>query len=193
MDVTPDVVEQRRERLHALLWPPGEKPMSVWAVLDGARDPAVYAALVESRLEFRCLYEGRLPRELERVAPQLVELLPGHRLTNRLLGPAWGQAWGVFLRIEDPSNLRHHLRKLLKVRTEDGKTLLFRFYDPRVLRLTVGLFDAAQLAQWFGPVAAWICEGEGGDDVLIHSRQPGGRHKESRIGLPGPTELLGTP
>jgi hypothetical protein len=162
MDVTADVVEQRRERLHALLWPPGEKPMSVWAVLDAARDPAVYAALIESRLEFRCLYEGRIPREIERVAPQLVELLPGHRLTNRLLGSAWGQAWGVFLRIEDPSNLRHHLRKLLKVRTEDGRTLLFRFYDPRVLGLFLPTCDEGQLRTFFGPVTSFVMQGERG-------------------------------
>lgn len=174
MDVTADVIEQRRERLHALLWPPGEKPMSVWAVLDAARDPAVYAALIESRLEFRCLYEGRIPREIERVAPQLVELLPGHRLTNRLLGSAWGQAWGVFLRIEDPSNLRHHLRKLLKVKTEDGKTLLFRFYDPRVVPLVVRTFDEDQLREFFGPVRQWFGEGAGGDGAWLLERRATG-------------------
>lgn len=153
-----DLIEQRRERITALLWPPGQKPLSVWAVLDGARDPAVYAALLESRLEFRCLYEGRLHRDLERAAPQLVELLPGHRLTQRLLGPAWGQAWGVFLRIEDASNLRHHLRKLLKVKTEDGRTLLFRWYDPRVLRVYAPTCTAAEWRQFNGPITQWLLE-----------------------------------
>ena len=92
---------------------------------DCARDPAVYAALIDSRLEFRCLYSGRLPRELEMAAPQLVELLPGHRLTQRVLGEGWGRSWGVFMRIDDPSN-----------QDESGRQLLFRFYDPRVLRVS---------------------------------------------------------
>jgi hypothetical protein len=167
--VAADLIEQRIARLHALLWPPGEKPVSVWAVLDAARSPAVYAALIESRLEFRCLYEGPIPRELERVAPQLVELLPNHRLARRLLGPAWGGAWGVLLRIEDPSNLRHHLRKLLKVKTEDGRTLLFRWYDPRVLRVYAPTCTAREWQQFNGPVAGWMLEGAAADSAQLLS------------------------
>jgi len=130
----------------------------VWAVLDCARDPAVYAALIESRLEFRCLYSGRLPRELEMAAPQLVELLPGHRLTQRVLGEGWGRSWGVFMRIDDPSNLRHHLRKFLKVKDESGRQLLFRFYDPRVLRVYLPTCTGAELKQFFGPVRRFLME-----------------------------------
>lgn len=176
MSAMPDTtldLDTRRERLQTLLWPVGEVPQSVWAVLDGARDPAVYAALLESRLEFRCLYEGRIAPPLERVAPQLVELLPGHRLTQRLLGPAWGQAWGVFLRMEDPSNLRHHLRKLLKVKLEDGRRLLFRFYDPRVLRVFLPSCDGAQLQTVFAPGLAFVAEDIGGTSALSMSCRAG--------------------
>ncbi len=61
------------------LWPAASRGQSVWAVLDCARSPAVYRALLESRLEFLCLYSGKLARELEVVAPHIVELLPQHR------------------------------------------------------------------------------------------------------------------
>lgn len=180
--VAADPTEQRIAHLHALLWPPGEKSMSVWAVLDAARDPAIYAALIESRLEFRCLYEGPIPRELERVAPQLVELLPNHRLTRRLFGPAWGRSWGVFLRIEDPSNLRHHLRKLLKVKTEDGRTLLFRWYDPRVWRIFVPTCSDTQIRTLFEFGGSVIAESDSSCEA-IESGLIAGRLRSRSVGL----------
>ncbi|RVU44975.1 DUF4123 domain-containing protein [Rubrivivax rivuli] len=147
------------ERQQAL-WPApaASRAGSVWAVLDCAREPAVYGALIESRLEFRSLYSGSVPRALEMNAPQLVELLPGHRLAERLLGTAWGRAWGIFLRIDDAANLRHHLRKFLKVRDEQGRRLLFRYYDPRVLRSYLPTCTPEELAQVFGPIHSFVME-----------------------------------
>lgn len=157
----------QREQILQALWPEGAKSkLGVWAILDCARDPKIYLALLESKLEFRCLYSGKLPRELEMVAPHLVELLPNSRLTQRWLDEGWGQSWGVLLRIDDAANLRHHLRKFLKVRTEDGRTLHFRYYDPRVLRAYLPTCLPGELKQLFGPIGAWLMEGEVGDSIL---------------------------
>jgi hypothetical protein len=125
-----------------------------------------HLALLASKLEFRCLYSGRLPAALERAAPQLVELFPENRLVHRWLEEGWGQAWGVFLRIEDPSNLRHHLRGFLKVVDEDGRRLLFRFYDPRVLRRFLPSCNADERRQLFGPVQSYLTENAQGQSLL---------------------------
>lgn len=155
---------QQREQILAALWPEGgNSRLGVWAVLDCARDPKIYLALLESRLEFRCLYSGRLPQALERAAPHLVELLPSNRLVHRWLDEAWGQSWGVFLKIGDPSNLRHHLRKLLRVRSERGDYMLMRWYDPRVLGLLLRSFDAQQLRSMFGEIHAFAAEAAHGE------------------------------
>lgn len=156
-----------RQRIQDTLWPPGEaRHASVWAVLDCARDPAIYRLLLESRLEFLCLYSGKLPRELEMVAPHMVELLPGHRFTERLLGEGWGRSWGIFVQIDDPTALRPHLRRLLRVQDENGRRLLFRFYDPRVLRAFVPTCLPDELRQLFGPIAAWFAEDEDASRLL---------------------------
>lgn len=153
------MTSQQRERILQALWlQPGPPAAAVWAILDCARDPQIYRALLASQLEFRCLYAGRLPRELEMVAPQLVELSPGNRLALQWLDQGWGQSWGVLLRIDDPANLRHHLRKFLKVRDPQGRTLLFRYYDPRVLRAFLPAADAGQRKALFGPIAHWFTE-----------------------------------
>lgn len=147
--------------------------MGVWAILDGAREPAVHLALLASRLEFRCLYSGHLPRELEIVAPQLVELLPGNRLTSTLLDQAWGRSWGVLLKIDDPANLRHHLRKFLRVQDEQGRRLLFRYYDPRVLRNYLPTCTPQELREVFGPIDSFMIESEDGEGVDTFRLQRG--------------------
>ena len=95
-----------------------------------------------------------------------MELAPTNRLTATLLDDGWGRSWGVFLKIRDPANLRHHLRKFLKVRDEQGRKLLFRYYDPRVLRIFLPTVDAEQCAEVFGPIAAWLPEDSAGGLIL---------------------------
>jgi hypothetical protein len=174
--------EQRKQIMQAL-WPEGDaaSKMSVWAILDCARDPKIYLALLASRLEFRCLYSGKLPRELEMVAPQLVELHPGNRLTAQLLDEGWGNAWGVLLRTPDPVNLRHHLRKFLKVQDEDGRRLLFRYYDPRVLRVYLPTCTPSELRQVFGPIEGWLVEGVRDVKAIGYSLRAGKLHQSQCI------------
>ncbi len=166
------MTDEQRARILQSLWPAGPAGgAGVWAVLDCARDPRIYLALLESRLEFRCLYSGKLPKALEMVAPHLVELIPGNRLVGRLLDEGWGRAWGVFLKIDDPSNLRVHLRKFLKVQDERGRPLLFRFYDPRVLRIYMPSCRADELQRFFGPISAFLAEDAGAGRLIEYRRQ----------------------
>jgi hypothetical protein len=173
----------RRRAIVDALWAPGARAGSVWAVLDGARDPAVWAALVDARLDVRCLFAGPLPREVERAAPQLVELLPDHRLTQRLIDEGWGRAWGIFLRIGDPSNLRHQLRRQLRVRDDTGRALLLRWYDPRVLVDFLEVCDAEQRHQFFGEVDRFFAEDAGGTALRECRLESGGLRVRS-IALP---------
>jgi hypothetical protein len=175
---------EQRDAVLKVLWPEGSaSKLSVWGILDCARDPKIYLALLESRLEFRCLYSGRLPRALESNAPHLVELLPGHRLTLRWLEEGWGRSWGVMVKIDDSSNLRHHLRKFLKVRDEGGRTLLFRYYDPRVLRAYLPTCTDDECAQLFGPVHAYIAEASDGEGGLEFGLRQG-RLVQQRFVIP---------
>jgi Domain of unknown function (DUF4123) len=174
-----------RDSIISALWPSDVRnPPSVWALLDLARDPRIYQVLFQSRLEFLCLYSGRLPRRLELAAPHMVELLPRHPLVDRLVDEGWGRSWGVFVKIHDPTGLRRHLRRFLKVRDEEGRELLFRFYDPRVLRLYLPTCRRDELAQVFGPVMSYLTEGPGGE-TLIEFRFDGTRLVSQTRPLPG--------
>jgi len=184
------VNDEQRQAILQALWPEGEKSKrSVWAVLDCARDAKIYLALLESKLEFRCLYSGQVPPVLVMNAPHLVELSLGNRLVHRWLDEAWGSAWGVLLKIDDASNLRHHLRKFLRVRDSPRRQSLFRFYDPRVLRVFLPSCDLAQSRAFFGPIATWMCESRDGQSLLQVQRLAGvdsGASTSSPFTLRGP-------
>ena len=155
-----------RDRVMNALWPShGRQDGTVWAVLDCARDHRIYPALRLSRLDYRCLYSGRLAPALEAAAPHLIELAPSYAFTRTLIEMGWGKSWGIFVRIGDPTCLRYHLMTLLRVRDEEGRFLLFRYYDPRVLRVFLPTCRPDELAQMFGPIASYLSESEGGQSL----------------------------
>lgn len=158
----------RRRQIELALWPQGDAtPGSLWAILDCARNRRIYRELQVSKLDYQCLYSGDLPSELRVVAPHMVELSPRYSFTKTLLTQSWGQSWGIFARINDGTRLRHHLRKLLTVKDEEGRKLLFRYFDPRVLRAYLPTCTRDELSQVFGPVSCLFGEGAGEGNRLL--------------------------
>jgi hypothetical protein len=139
-------------RLKRLLWPQDSvRPVNVWAVLDAARDKKIYSLISRCYLDKCCLFAGELSPELEQAAPHLVQLSPRDSLSDSLLEFGWGQAWGMYLQSDDPiRTLRRHLRTFLRVRDEAGRYLLFRYYDPRVLRVYLPTCRVGELKHVFG-------------------------------------------
>ena len=174
--------EALRRQIELALWPQGvSTPGSLWAILDCARDRRIYRELAVSRLDYQCLYSGDLPTELKMVAPHMVELSPRYAFTKTLLEQCWGNSWGIFVRINDSTKLRHHLRSLLTVKAEDGRKMLFRYYDPRVLRSYLPTCAPAELAQICGPIRTYFAEGLDASDRL-HSFEFDG-HGLNQCGL----------
>lgn len=170
----------RVHRLIELLWSAGEGT-EVYALLDGARDRDIAPLVRLSRLHHACLYSGHVSARLQAAAPWLVILAPDATFTAELLARGWGQAWGCFLRVPPDVSLRRqreHFRELLRVRDEDGRRLLFRFYDPRVLRAWLPTCTAAELDLFFGPVPNIVAESEDGRSLTSWTRSEAGLHTE---------------
>lgn len=133
---------------------------NLYALVDAARDPLIYLGLQDfaPTEEIACLYGGATAEELAHVAPYLVRV--GQRThVFDWLWKGWGRRWGIFIRsAENLEGLRAHLRKLTKVRTEDGRALLFRFYDPNVLSIFLPTCVPAQIEEMFGPVKHFLME-----------------------------------
>ena len=138
-----------------------DPPVPLWAVLDGARDESIHPFVRDNFDESACLYSGAPAQTLQSVAPYLVRLRRDDPLVRELVARAWGNSWGVFF-VSDASqdHLRRHLRYFLRVRDEQGRHLLFRFYDPRVLRVYLPTCTSRELWLFFGAISAILVEGE---------------------------------
>lgn len=133
----------------------------IYAILDAARDNVIYPKLAESGNKKVCLFIGNQARELATVAPYLVELDEGDPFTQWLLDQGWGKSWGIFAESTGTFiELRNHFRSFLRVADENGKTLFFRYYDPRVLRIFLSTCDQKQIQTLFGPVSRYYAEGK---------------------------------
>ena len=160
-DAKPDVVETVGEYLFA------ERKANVYAIVDGAAVDELLDRLYAWEPEFECLYRGELPPDIAEVAPYLVRLDCKSAFTDWLLANGWGNHWGIFaVSRADLAEMRRHLRRLLTVHDEQGKPMLFRFYDPRVLRVFLPTCNAKELEEMFGPVMAYVVEGEEAQELL---------------------------
>ena len=172
----------RLARLEALFWP-NEFVRDVWMVVDGARDPQVYTHLRASYMEYSCLYNGQLEPPLEEAAPYLVRLEYQNRYTRQLLEMAWGNSWGIVVICDESlEKLRRHLRTLLVVRGPRGQQLVFRYYDPRVLRVYLPTCGAEDLRAVFGPVETFYVEDTNTDD-LWEFRRDGPRLLRNKLSI----------
>jgi len=156
-------------RLEQDLWPKGYR-RDVWMVVDAARDQRIFGMLLESRLQFSCLYSGPVPPALETLAPYLVQLEHDDTRCRRFLQRAVGNSWGIYLKCDTTlERLRKHLRGFLSVRDPAGNKLLFRYYDPRVMRVYLPTCSSEDLRTVFGPIDRFWVEGESADKLLDFS------------------------
>jgi len=139
-------------KVKRVLWPEDSvRPVNVWAVLDAAKDTRIFDLVSRCHLQKCCLFAGDLSPQLERSAPYLIKVSPRDSVTETLLDEGWGQGWGVFLQSDDSlAALRRHLRTFLRVKDESGRYLLFRYYDPGVLRIYLPTCLSEELKVVFG-------------------------------------------
>ena len=152
-------VEAARPGLAAPLFGKGDVP--VFGVLDGASVPKLVKQLFEQKPEYCCLYRGELEPDTASVAPYLVRLEPDSPFTEWVLRDGWGAHWGIFLTSAASLRaLRNHFRKFLHAELLDRRTVLFRYYDPRVLRTFLPACNPAELGGFFGQIQSFVAEGE---------------------------------
>jgi hypothetical protein len=148
------------------LWPNGFS-RDMWMIVDAARDRRIFSLLLQCHLEYSCLYSGTLSPELKLADPYLVQLDYDYEDTRRLITQAWGRSWGIFLRCDTSlEKLRRHLRGFLTVQDYSGRRLVFRYYDPRVLRVYLPTCTVQELRTVFGPIESFCMEDETPESML---------------------------
>jgi hypothetical protein len=158
---------QRGRLLDLLFYKLEGEGTSLFALMDAAREPRVLQAVVESGLDHECLFAGDLDPAMRAAAPYIVRLVHGSLACERLIVESWGRQWGIFVSARVGLRMvRQHLRTFLRVQTEDRRKLLFRYYDPRVLRTFLPTCDFGQLWQIFGPIQRFDMEAPDSGQLL---------------------------
>jgi len=148
----------------------------LFALLDAARSERIVPMLQTAVDEYTSLYEGITAVTVAEAAPYLVHLKQNSRLLKSLVSAGWGNSWGIF--VESASSLRElrgHFRRLLFVTREDnGASVYFRFYDPRILRTFLPLCTPRQGPMIFGPIYKFFVEDAEATVVLQFEHGPSG-------------------
>ena len=136
---------------------------NIYTILDSARDDKIYPELSGYNIEGVCLYPGQQAIDMAEVAPYLIKIQYETPFTEWILSEAFGKSWGIFIESEsDLETLKKHFRQFLKVYNEEGKSVLFRYYDPRVLRVYLPTCNDKELEIIYGPVFCYYIEDENG-------------------------------
>ncbi|HRH44183.1 MAG TPA: DUF4123 domain-containing protein [Pyrinomonadaceae bacterium] len=141
----------------------------IYVILDGASIPELLTKLYEWQPEYFCLYRGELEPDIAEVAPYIIRITPDTELCDWILKEGWGNHWGIFAQSQySLAELRKHFRKFLTVHDESGTPLLFRFYDPRVLRTFLPTCTNEELQEFFGIVKNFALEDEDSSNLVSY-------------------------
>jgi pSer/pThr/pTyr-binding forkhead associated (FHA) protein len=136
-----------------------DHPDAAYAIIDAARAPNLLA-LIEQNAECAVsLFDGTPLEDHREQAPYLVNFGEDETLLLTFVYGGWDGSAGIYLAsAAEFGALTGHMRRLLFAQTEDGRRLLFRYYDPRVLRSYLPTCAAGETAEFFGPVSAVFAE-----------------------------------
>jgi len=138
----------------------------LYCVLDGASVPDLPMRLYETDTPSYCLLGDNLAPDVLYTAPFLAVLLPGSRFTEQVFKESPGKHWGIYAHCRrSMTEVRRHCRALLNVFDENGNPLLFRYYDPRVLRKFLPTCNAGELKTLFGELEMLFAETEDGKTI----------------------------
>jgi hypothetical protein len=132
---------------------------NVYVLLDGASVKGLTMKLYQTNPPHYCLFRGDLTPDVAEVAPYLVGLIDGQEFTDWVLGECFGKHWGVFVHsLNSLTEMRRHFRALIYVHDEAGKPMIFRYYDPRVLRTYLLTCNSGELKTFYGKVDTFFAE-----------------------------------
>jgi pSer/pThr/pTyr-binding forkhead associated (FHA) protein len=166
------------------------QPQPLYAILDAARDLKALQILRNSNQPYQSLYEGVKGQVLAEFAPYLVELSSNPTLAETLLREGWGKSWGIFLTTSGGfKETRRHFRHFLLVKTEEGRELYFRFYDPRVLRVFLPTCTPQEIDEFFGQISCYLTEDEEATNLVRFTQTTRGLSQKTVIPVQIPRDI----
>jgi len=152
--------------------------IKTYVIVDCASDEQHYKQLLSMDIPHAILYKDDDAKNLETVAPYLIELDPEQDYTQWLLNEHWGTHSVIYIKSHyaiEP--LAEHFRRYTKVVVEprendnrnDETLAFFAFYDPRVLKDYFTVLTKEQMTEFCQPIICFNYEDEQQPDSLLTS------------------------
>jgi Domain of unknown function (DUF4123) len=126
---------------------------NLFAVIDRCDAPEAARLIAQAGQRSCCLFPEEAERKYPDAAPYLIEV--SEPLLDPVLSLLASKPQGILAASKTPLiGLRHQFRYFTSATLPDGKTWLFRFYDPRVLRAFIHSCSPDELRCFYGPSAA---------------------------------------
>lgn len=124
-----------------------------YALVDSTRHEQLYNYITEHAV-YQCLYSDIEAIRLARYAPYCIDLDRSPAFISHWFahaGQGWSLHWGwLFQSRLSLVELQHHFKKISHIQLPNKQQLLWRFYDPRVLKKTLPGLSHAQTSDAFG-------------------------------------------
>jgi hypothetical protein len=141
----------------------------LYAIVDTAQNRRISSLMEESGCEHQMLYGEQLAWAVDEIGPYLVSLPLDSVFLRCLTEDGWGNNWCIFFTSKASFQaIRRHLRRFLGVKHPDGSQLLFRFYDPRIIRDFLPKCSNDEISNFFGPISSFYIESETGGQLTVY-------------------------
>jgi hypothetical protein len=146
----------------------------LYCILDGASVDDLPMRLYETDTPNYCLFRGELEPDELYAAPYVAMLLPGSTFAEWVFDNCSGNHWGIFAHCRHSlKEMRRHCRALVNVVDEKGNPMIFRYYDPRVIRKFLPTCTSEELETLFGKIETLFAETEDGGTLTAYRLENG--------------------
>ena len=134
---------------------------NLFGIVDSARNDEVFRYLVTGDVQYKSLFEDTMDVQSYGVSGFLVECKKESQLFKWMTTEAWGDSCCIFFTSKDElDELLVHFQKFNRVYLEGDDVVLFRYYDPRVLRTYLPTCNREEIESFFGEVKSFFAESE---------------------------------
>ncbi|WP_339437858.1 DUF4123 domain-containing protein [Pseudomonas sp. EA_15y_Pfl1_P104] len=145
-----------------------------YLLLDGAQIDNLSERLLYQgeNTKFQSLYQHTAYNKLADIGPILVPVSPSSPLAH-IFALAWSATAGIWLESEAGEDVVfQHLRSLIHARVEGDATVLFRYYDPRIMRLWLTGLEPQARDRLMGPIRLILLPELAHDSGCIRQENP---------------------
>jgi hypothetical protein len=155
--------------LREYLWEEADsKDCFLYAIFDSARNDEIFRFLATDEVRYKSLFEGTMDIKSFGVSGFLIECKKKSVIYNWLTSDAWGDNSMIFFTSKaDLNDLLTHFQKFNRVFVEGDDVVLFRYYDPRVLRIFLPSCTMHEIDLFFGEVDSFYTEGDDPEFINI--------------------------